>query len=249
MKHFLLLTALLVIVFAMTSYTTPNPPIKMKLSNEITLTILYDNYKYDEGYKNNWGFSCLIEVEGTAPILFDTGASSSVLLHNMEKLSINPESIGCLFISHDHWDHTGGIKGFTKHNMNTTLYVPESFPSFSKPKVKEIVKVKDARKIHDNVFSTGEIKGIEQSLVVKTDRGLAVIAGCSHPGVRDIMQAASKFGEVIALIGGLHGFREFDLVEDLNLICATHCTQHKEEIRELYPEKFISGGSGKEITV
>ena len=76
-----------------------------------------------------------------------------------------------------------------------------------------------------------------------------MIAGCSHSGVGNILNAASKFGNVYALIGGLHGFREFGLLKDLDLVCATHCTQFKSEIKKLYPEKYIEGGAGKVIVV
>ena len=89
--------------------------------------------------------------------------------------------------------------------------------------------------------------GIEQSLVVKTERGLVVIDGCSHPGVGNILQAASQFGRVYALIGGLHGFREFALLKDLGLVCPCHCTQHISEIKRLYPEKYVEGGAGRVI--
>ncbi len=61
MKHFLMLVALLITVIAMASFHSPDPPIKMESAKEITLTILYDNYKYEDGFKNSWGFSCLIE--------------------------------------------------------------------------------------------------------------------------------------------------------------------------------------------
>ena len=103
--------------------------------------------------------------------------------------------------------------------------------------------------IHENIFSTGELRGIEQSLVVRTGKGLVVIVGCSHPGVKSILNAASQFGRVYALIGGLHGFREFDRLRDLKLICPCHCTQFKSEIRSLYPNKCVEGGAGKVIEV
>ena len=73
--------------------------------------------------------------------------------------------------------------------------------------------------------------------------------GCSHPGVVNILKAASKFGKVYALIGGLHGFNEFDLLKELELICPCHCTQYKSEIKELYPNKCIDGGAGKVISL
>ena len=42
---------------------------------------------------------------------------------------------------------------------------------------------------------------------------------------------------------------EFNLLGDLDLICATHCTQYKEKIKELYPEKFIECSAGKIIQI
>jgi len=93
------------------------------------------------------------------------------------------------------------------------------------------------------------LDGGEQSLVVKTADGLAVICGCSHPGVGSILEASSQFGRVLALLGGLHGFVEYDLLADLNLICPCHCTQHRAEIMARYPETAISGGAGKVIEI
>jgi len=81
----------------------------------------------------------------------------------------------------------------------------------------------------------------------KRDMTLVVIAGCSHSGVKNILKAASQWGRVYALIGGLHGFKDFDLLIDLELVCATHCTQFKSEIKSRYPEKYIRGGAGKII--
>jgi len=158
------------------------------------ITIIYDNEVYKKGLKSNWGFSCLVEIENTPRILFDTGTSGSILLDNMRKLVINPESIGEVFISHAHLDHTGGLSDFLKVNKNVKIYIPISFSSLSK--AKEVISVSAPLKIHKNVFSTGELKGIEQSMVVKTEKGLVVIAGCSHPGVGNILEAASQFGKV-----------------------------------------------------
>ena len=213
------------------------------------ITIISDNSVYKPELKSEWGFSCLIEIKNTPRILFDTGAKGSVLLYNMQKLNIDPKSIDCVFISHDHWDHTGGLRGFLKCNSNVKLYLPYSFFSFTKPRAREIVKVRDSLKIYENVFSTGMLRNIEQSMIIKIDKGLVVIAGCSHPGVGHILSKASDFGVSIALVGGLHGFREFDLVKDLDLICATHCTKYKEAIRRLYPEKFVEGGAGRIIQI
>lgn len=213
------------------------------------ITIITDNTVYRPGLKSEWGLSCLVEVENTPRILFDTGASGPVFLHNMKKLDIDPKSIDCVFISHDHWDHTGGLRAFLELNKDVRLFFPSSFPDVNNLDVKEAVKVKDSLKIYEDVFSTGTLKDIEQSMVVKTDKGSVVIAGCSHPGVGNILRSAKNFADVAVLIGGLHGFSDFELIKDLELICATHCTQHKDKIRQMYMDRFIEGGAGREILI
>mgnify|MGYP001029785804 CR=1 FL=1 len=207
------------------------------------VTIIYDNEVYKKGLKADWGFSSLVEVENTPRTLFDTGTNGSILLSNMEKLDIDPKSIDEVFISHAHFDHLGGLKDFLKVNNNVKVYIPLSCPKPSG--AKEVIVVKEALQIHENVFSTGEIDGIEQSMAVKTDKGIILIVGCSHPRMAHILGAASKLGKIYGIIGGLHGFREFELFKDLNLICACHCTQFKSEIKQLYPEKCLDGGAGK----
>jgi 7,8-dihydropterin-6-yl-methyl-4-(beta-D-ribofuranosyl)aminobenzene 5'-phosphate synthase len=42
-------------------------------------------------------------------VLFDTGASGTVLMHNLKALAIDPGAISALAISHAHHDHTGGL--------------------------------------------------------------------------------------------------------------------------------------------
>ena len=209
------------------------------------ITILYDNDAYKEGFQADWGFSCLVEIENTPTILFDTGTSGSILLSNMEKLNIDPSSIDEVFISHAHFDHVGGLSAFLDAKSDVTVYVPSSFRGVRG--AKEVISVSQAQKIHDNIFSTGELDHIEQSMAVKTDKGIVLIVGCSHPRMTHIFKAASKFGNVYAIVGGLHGFNEFGLFEDLDLICPTHCTQHKAEIKSLYPEQYIDGGVGRVI--
>ncbi len=211
------------------------------------ITLIYDNEAYTRGLRSDWGFSCLIDREDTPRILFDTGASGSILLHNMEELGLDPLSIGMVVISHAHWDHTGGLSHFLTRNREAKIYIPESCRA---PKdAKEVIRVKDSLEIWPGVFSTGELMGIEQSLAVSTEKGLAVIAGCSHPGVENILNAASQFGTPYALVGGLHGFSRFDVIRDLSIVCPCHCTQYKARIRSLYPQKYTDCGAGKIINI
>ncbi|GAJ15155.1 unnamed protein product [marine sediment metagenome] len=209
------------------------------------ITITYDNTVHQKGLKSDWGFSCFIEAENTLKILFDTGTNGEILLSNMGKLNIDLASIDEVFISHAHFDHVGGLSSFLGANEKAKIYVPPSFPE---PVGREVITIKGPTKIHENVFSIGELDGIEQSMLVKTKKGLVLIVGCSHPRMAHILNTASQFGKVYAIIGGLHGFSEFDLFKDLTLICPTHCTQHKTKIKSLYPDKYIEGGAGKMIT-
>jgi len=211
----------------------------------VKVTIIYDNTLYKEGLQADWGFSCLVEVEDTSKILFDTGTNGSILLSNMKKVGIDPKSIDEVFISHAHFDHTGGLSTFLNVNSDVKVYVPVSFRGIRG--AKEVISVSGSLKIHENVFSTGELDHIEQSMAVKIDKGIVLIVGCSHPKMAHILDAGSQFGKAYAIIGGLHGFREYDLFKNLELICPTHCTQHKAEIRSLYPEKYTEGGVGRII--
>ncbi len=85
--------------------------------------------------------------------------------------------------------------------------------------------------------------------VITIGLGSAVIVGCSHPGVKNILKAVEMFGKPYAIIGGLHDFREFDVLKDLKLVCPAHCTRYKSKIKLLYPEKYVEGGVGKEIEI
>ena len=205
------------------------------------VVIVYDNTSASEDLVADWGFSALIEAHGRR-ILFDTGANGSILLQNMEKLGIDPQSIEEILISHDHWDHTGGLAEILKIKP-VKVYIPKSA---SEPMgASEVVRVDKAIKLHEGIYSTGELKKIEQSLVVAIDDGVAVIVGCSHSGIKNIIKAAEKFGHVRALIGGYHGFDEFDYLKRIDLVVPTHCTQFKSEIKKLYPAAYLEGGVGR----
>jgi 7,8-dihydropterin-6-yl-methyl-4-(beta-D-ribofuranosyl)aminobenzene 5'-phosphate synthase len=207
------------------------------------LTILYDNTVWKGGLKAGWGFSCLVEARGRT-ILFDTGAAGPILLANMKELGVDPRAVDEVFISHGHSDHTGGLFDFLKIHP-VRVYIPACITP--PPDRGDFVSVNDPMEIHEGIFSTGEVGGFEQSLVVKREEGSVLVVGCSHPGVAAILQRASEVAEIKVLLGGLHGFGDFHLIEALDYVCPTHCTQQQARMRELFPTKFLEGGAGRVV--
>lgn len=213
------------------------------------LTIVYDNdvYKKDIGLKSDWGFSCLIETADDA-ILFDTGARGNILLSNMEKLGIDPRMISKIVISHEHWDHSGGLQTLVPLVGDVELYrLGKKSPSENM----QLVSAEEPQNITEGMYTSGRLKGPvdEQSLVLKGKKGWYVLVGCSHPGVETILKAAQQYGDIIGLIGGLHGFNNFSILDGLDFTCPCHCTQRKREIKELYPRTYVEGGVGRVIEI
>lgn len=205
------------------------------------ITILYDNTVFQGGLSADWGFSALVEANGKR-ILFDTGGNGSILLSNMKKLGVDPQSIHDVFISHAHFDHTGGLSAFLNENAEVTVWAPPSFKWVLH--ARKVVTVKTPVMLYEGIYSTGELEGIEQSLCFQTRKGVVIVAGCSHPDLRHIIDAASKHGRVYGIIGGLHRNTP-DTLENLEFICETHCTQYKREIQDRFPESYIEGGAGR----
>jgi 7,8-dihydropterin-6-yl-methyl-4-(beta-D-ribofuranosyl)aminobenzene 5'-phosphate synthase len=207
-------------------------------------TIIYDNTTFRKSLTKDWGFSCLIEAY-QKKILFDTGGDGAILMKNMKKLKIDPLSIHDIFLSHTHFDHIGGLSAFLNENYNVTIHLPSSLKGIRN--AKKVLYYDRPSSIHDHFYTTGEIDQIEQSLAVETGDGLVLIVGCSHPGMEKIFKALSPFGRIYGIIGGLHGFNQFEFFNDLEFICPCHCTKYKNEIESCYPKKYIEGGAGKII--
>lgn len=203
------------------------------------LTIIYDNDTTTDEIKPDWGFSTLVETEGSN-LLFDTGAHGNILLGNMDVLKIDPGKVDSVFISHDHWDHTGGLKALLEANPNlgSSIYYPDLSEG--------------PREFNDGLITTGPLGGgviEEQSLLIRGKEGLVVLVGCSHPGLDRIIELASGFGKIHAVIGGFHGFNRFDALKNIPLILPCHCTRHKEKIHELFPDTASKCGAGRVIVI
>jgi len=198
------------------------------------VTFVYDN-EANPGFKSGWGFSCLIEAD--EKLLFDTGDSGKKLIYNMKELNIVPESIDKVVISHNHWDHTGGLKEFLKVNNKAQVFHPKSFSK--------------SAQICSGIYSTGSLGKLikEQSLIVNAEKGNVVITGCAHPGLENIIERSRELGEIYGVVGGFHEFSKLEKLQEIELIAPCHCTRYKQEIKERYPAQFREIKVGSTIEV
>jgi 7,8-dihydropterin-6-yl-methyl-4-(beta-D-ribofuranosyl)aminobenzene 5'-phosphate synthase len=107
---------------------------------------------------------------------------------------------------------------------------------------RKTIVVKDPVQIRENIFSTGELEGVEQSLALKTAKGVFVVTACAHSGMHNILIAAAKLGELHGVAGGFHGFDDFRLFQGLSLICPCRCTKCKREKRDLFGDRALQCG-------
>jgi 7,8-dihydropterin-6-yl-methyl-4-(beta-D-ribofuranosyl)aminobenzene 5'-phosphate synthase len=119
--------------------------------------------------------------------------------------------------------------------------------------------------IAPGLCSTGEVTGVvsEQSLVVETPQGAALLTGCAHPGLMKIVEAAGRCagGPVKVVAGGFH-LRDLD-AEEVTAICrelhdrgverasASHCTGEAQTqiIAEFFGEGWTPLGAGASVVI
>ena len=231
------------------------------------LVVIYDNNPYDNRLRTAHGFSCLVRLAQKS-ILFDTGGDSSTLLYNMKQLQIDPREVDTVVLSHIHGDHVGGLGGFLEQNNTAIVYLPQSFPRGFKEGVRvfgaRVEEVRGTRELFTGVHTTGELGSniIEQSLIIIIGRGLAVITGCAHPGIIEIIRRAKEVvpNQIVSLvIGGFHlsGGSSVQIESIISSfiqlgverVSPCHCSG--ESARHLFQEShgtnYIESGIGKRI--
>lgn len=235
---------------------------------EINVTVLYDNYVFDESCDPDWGFACLITgTEKT--ILFDTGGKGDVLLANFERMAVSPTDAELIVISHNHNDHTGGLPSFLKENREVSVYLPaktsEEFVEDTARLAAETTIVNEPTTICKGAVVLGPMgdKIIEQALVVDTERGLVIITGCSHPGIVAIAEKAKAelHRDIYLIIGGTHLLRHseddlksvIDRLKELGVrkVAPTHCSGDKAiaMFKDAFGDGFIKMGVGRVIDI
>ncbi|MBN2183991.1 MAG: MBL fold metallo-hydrolase [Candidatus Krumholzibacteriota bacterium] len=240
----------------------------VKRDEEVVIRVVYNNIVEDDACRGEWGFGCVIDGF-EKKILFDTGGDGKVLLKNMKKMGIDPQSIDIVVISHEHQDHIGGLEKFLEKNDQVIVFAPASFSEKYTELVKRMkirnVPVKGAVELCRNVYTSGE-QGeeiIEQALFLNTGLGTVVITGCAHPGIVPISDMARRLlsGPPLLVMGGFHLGNKSDeelkdVVEKMKSmgvasVGPSHCTGDRAiaEFRKEYGIKFVETGAGAVIEV
>lgn len=237
-------------------------------TNPIKISVIVDNYAATSESKTDWGFSCLIEgTENT--ILFDTGASPDVWLHNVARMQIDLSKVQQVVISHDHSDHTGGLPAALARNHNVTVCLLSAFSNALLNSVQDagarVVTGDQPRELCRNVFVSGEsgtqIK--EQALVINSRKGLVVITGCAHPGIVNMLKRIKgQFArDMYLVLGGFHLLQTpdsqvRDIIGQFRVLgvarCgATHCTGDKAIalFKEAYGPSYVELGAGRVLQI
>lgn len=235
-------------------------------SPRLKLTVVFDNVSLDEKLECGWGFACLVEgLERT--VLFDTGSDGEILLANMKKLEIDPGDVDVVVLSHVHLDHTGGLQAFLKKNSRVDVMVTKSFPHSLREEIARtgarVIASDEPRELFDGLHTTGALgeQFIEQSLILDTRDGLAVVTGCAHPVVLNIVRRAKQQvgREVHFAAGGFHlddmSNEQLEAIlrslkeEGLRRVAPSHCTGDKAKamFREIWKDGYVEGGCGAVI--
>ena len=168
--------------------------------------ILYDTSQPAiPGLKPDFGYAVYIHADGKR-ILLDTGTDPDLMAHNLAAAGVDVTELDMVVISHNHYDHAGGLARVRSMNPDVPVLVPPN-QVFS---VGDVQVVEDHLRVTSNVFvirghsdvPTGGISD-DLSVVLRSRSGPYVLSTCSHSGVGQILDRAARVtGEDVYYFSG-----------------------------------------------
>ncbi|MBN1265384.1 MAG: MBL fold metallo-hydrolase [Anaerolineales bacterium] len=199
--------------------------LSLKPISRLRLLPLVEYYTVDPVLSSSFAVSYYLETDEDR-ILFDLGIKlweedEAVLYRNARTLNaqgkFSLEKVDCIVNSHAHNDHLAARPDETILSEPDNPLQGKPFYAVEKLDVRGggLKLIEQPALISPTAGSTGPLISVlfiagpvrEQSLVFHlAGRGLVLIIGCGHPGVRLIIEASEQiFGEKVwGIIGGLH---------------------------------------------
>nr|MDA3863605.1 MBL fold metallo-hydrolase [Deltaproteobacteria bacterium] len=194
------------------------------MNNDAELTILIDDTgNSEEGFEESFGLCVLIKKSGKK-ILFDLGSEVNPLLNNLLVAGVSINELDAIILSHNHFDHTGGLPGILPVNNDIPIYVHKYWDKKVRSMGSEIpvenrVVIKEGRELTElcpGIFITDagfseDYGGIyEQACFIQGAKGLTLLCGCCHPGLNFFLEQTAKLGlgklQNLHIMGGFHDF-------------------------------------------
>lgn len=168
--------------------------------------ILYDTSEPTlPGLQSDFGYAVFVHADGKR-ILLDTGTDPDVMQHNLAAAGIDVNKLDMVVISHNHHDHAGGLVRVRSMNPDVPVFVPPN----------QVFAVDDVQVVEDHLQVTPNVLVIrghtdvptagisdDLSVVLRSRSGPYVLSTCSHSGVAQIVDRASKLtGENVYYFSG-----------------------------------------------
>lgn len=175
------------------------------------LKVIFEKHTTKNFFSSGWGASYLLDNK----VLFDFGEAEKGFFNNVGLLNINLTEIECVVVSHNRWNHLGGLRKFLEVNSSAEIYLPsplnQSIFSYSSRQWKIF---KQRYKVYKELYTSGIIecryKGVrtkEQHLIADTEKGLSLIFTCCLSSILELIKKVKEsFPEkrIYSLLGGFH---------------------------------------------